>query len=89
LLVTHPKVADVAVIGAPDDEMGEKVVAIIQPVNWGDAGQGLSEELRIFARAALGGVKCPRQFDFRQMLPREPTGKLLKRLLRAEYGKEA
>jgi acyl-CoA synthetase (AMP-forming)/AMP-acid ligase II len=85
LLVTHPKVADVAVIGAPDDEMGEKVLAIVQPVDWREAGTQLAEELRTFARSALGSVKCPRQFDFRQVLPREPTGKLMKRLLRDEY----
>jgi long-chain acyl-CoA synthetase len=85
LLVTHPKVADVAVIGAPDDEMGERVVAIVQPMEWNDAGEQLAQDLRSFTRAALGGLKCPRQFHFRQTLPREPTGKLLKRLLRAEY----
>jgi len=85
LLVTHPKVADVAVIGSPDEEMGEKIVAVIQPVNWAEAGALLADELRIFTRNALGSVKCPRQFDFREFLPREPTGKLMKRLLRDEY----
>jgi len=85
LLVTHPKVADVAVIGSPDEEMGEKVVAVIQPVNWAEAGALLADELRVFTRNALGSVKCPRQFDFREFLPREPTGKLMKRLLRDEY----
>jgi long-chain acyl-CoA synthetase len=85
LLVTHPKVADVAVIGAPDEEMGEKVIALIQPLDWSDAGTDLEEELRVFTRTALGGVKCPKQFHFRQSLPREPTGKLMKRLLRDEY----
>ena len=85
LIVTHPKVADVAVIGAPDEEMGEKVVAIVQPVNWTDAGPLFAEELRAFTRSALGSVKCPRQFHFREVLPREPTGKLMKRLLREEY----
>jgi long-chain acyl-CoA synthetase len=85
LLVAHPKVADVAVIGAPDEEMGERVVAVIQPMRWEDAGPALAEELRTFARAALGGVKTPRVFDFRRELPREPTGKLLKKPLIAEY----
>jgi long-chain acyl-CoA synthetase len=85
LLVTHPKVADAAVIGAPDEEMGEKVIALIQPLRWADAGPELAEELRVFTRAALGGVKCPKQFYFRESLPREPTGKLMKRLLRDEY----
>jgi long-chain acyl-CoA synthetase len=85
LIVTHPKVADVAVIGAPDEEMGEQVIAIVQPLRWQDAGPSLAEELRNFSRTALGGVKCPKQFHFREVLPREPTGKLMKRLLRDEY----
>jgi long-chain acyl-CoA synthetase len=65
--------------------MGEKVVAIVQPIHWGDASSAFAEELRTFARNALGGVKCPRQFHFRQSLPREPTGKLMKALLRQEF----
>jgi acyl-CoA synthetase (AMP-forming)/AMP-acid ligase II len=85
LIITHPKVADVGVIGAPDEEMGEKVVAIVQPLHWGDANSAFAEELRTFARNALGGVKCPRQIHFRQSLPREPTGKLMKALLRQEF----
>jgi long-chain acyl-CoA synthetase len=89
LLVTHPKVADVAVIGAPDEEMGEQVVAVVQPVDWADACDALADELRTFTKAALGSVKCPKQFHFRETLPREPTGKLMKRLLRDEYGKPA
>ncbi len=85
LLVTHPRVMDVAVIGAPDEEMGEKVVAVIQPVDPASAGPELAEELRAFCRASLSGVKVPRQFDFTDELPRHPTGKLYKRLLRDRY----
>jgi long-chain acyl-CoA synthetase len=85
LLVTHPKVADVAVVGAPDEEMGEKVVAVVQPMNWNEAGDTLRQELDAFARAHLSHVKTPRQIDFMEELPRHPTGKLYKRLIRDAY----
>ena len=85
LLVTHPKVFDAAVIGAPDEEMGEKVVAIVQPADMNEAGPELAEELRLFCKQHLSGVKVPRQIDFMEELPRHPTGKLYKRLLRDQY----
>jgi long-chain acyl-CoA synthetase len=85
LLVTHPKVADVAVVGAPDEVMGEKVVAVVQPLDWADAGESLRAELIAFARANLSHVKAPRELDFMQELPRHPTGKLYKRLIRDAY----
>lgn len=85
LLVTHPKVADVAVIGAPDEEMGEQVVAVVQPRDMAEAGAALAAELTDFARAHLSHVKTPRRIDFRAELPRHDTGKLYKRLLRDEY----
>ncbi len=85
LLVTHPKVADAAVIGAPDPDMGEKVVAVVQPLDMANAGPALAEELMAYLAPQLGRVKMPRQIDFRAELPREATGKLYKRLLRDEY----
>jgi long-chain acyl-CoA synthetase len=85
LLLGHPRVADAAVVGAPDEEMGEKVVAVIQPMDWADAGPGLAEELAAFARANLSHVKAPRVIDFMRELPRHPTGKLYKRLIRDAY----
>jgi len=85
LLITHPKVADVAVIGIPDEEMGEQVVALVQPATGVKADSELGEELRSFARKSLGSIKSPRRFEFCQTLPREPTGKLMKRLLRETY----
>ena len=85
LLVTHPEVVDVAVIGAPHDEMGEEVVAIVQPRDPSHAGEALAADLIAFARANLSHVKTPRRIDFRDALPRHDTGKLYKRLLRDEY----
>jgi len=89
LLVTHPAVADVAVVGGPHDEMGEEVIAVVQPVADDRAGPELAAELAAFCRQRLSGIKTPRRFDFVGELPRHPTGKLYKRLLRDRYwGKE-
>ena len=85
LLVTHPEVADVAVIGAPHEEMGEEVVAVVQPKDPLADREALAAELSQFARAHLSHVKAPRRIDFRDELPRHETGKLYKRLLRDEY----
>ena len=84
-LITHPRVADVAVIGGPDAEMGERVIAVVQPVDMAEAGPELAEELTRWCRAELSGVKTPRQIDFAAELPRHATGKLYKRLLRDRY----
>jgi long-chain acyl-CoA synthetase len=84
-LVGHPKVQDVAVIGGPHPEMGEEVIAVIQPVDMAEAGDALRDELTAYAREKLSGVKIPRRIDFRAELPRHDTGKLYKRLLRDEY----
>jgi len=89
LLITHPKVADAAVVGAPDEEMGEKVVAVIQPMDWDGDHEALRGELMAYTRQNLSHVKAPRVIDFMQELPRHPTGKLYKRLIRDAYwGKE-
>ncbi|HEV2363270.1 MAG TPA: acyl-CoA synthetase [Caulobacteraceae bacterium] len=85
VLITHPKVADVAVVGAPHEDMGEEVVAVVQPSDWDEAGEALAAELSAFARANLSHVKAPRRFDFMAELPRHPTGKLYKRLIRDAY----
>lgn len=84
-LITHPRVADVAVIGAPCPEMGERVVAVVQPVDMAEAGPDFAAELTRWCREELSGVKTPRQIDFATELPRAPTGKLYKRLLRDRY----
>jgi acyl-CoA synthetase (AMP-forming)/AMP-acid ligase II len=87
LLVTHPKVADVAVFGIPNDELGEEVKAVVQPTDLTAAGPALAAELQDFCRQHLARYKCPRSIDFTAELPRAPTGKLYKRLLRDEYWK--
>jgi long-chain acyl-CoA synthetase len=85
LLVTHPKVQDVAVFGVPNDDFGEEVKAVVQPVDMADAGPALADELIAFCRAQLSPIKCPRSIDFEAELPRHPTGKLYKRLLKDRY----
>ena len=85
LIIQHPKVADVAVIGAPDNEMGERVVAIVQPATGVVGDAALGEEIVAFARQHLSHVKAPRQVDFMDELPRQDNGKLYKRLLRDRY----
>ena len=85
LLITHPRVADVAVFGIPNADFGEEVKAVVQPADFADAGDGLAAELDAFCRQHLSGVKCPRSFDFDPALPRLDTGKLFKRLIRDKY----
>ncbi len=92
VLVTHPKVVDVAVFGVPNDDFGEEVKAVVQPVEMpadDEAAKALAQELIAFCRSELADVKCPRSIDFRTELPRHPTGKLYKRLLKDEYWKDA
>ena len=89
LLVTHDKVMDAAVIGAPDPDFGEKVVAVVQPIDMAGAGEALEAELRDFLAPNLAHIKMPKLFDFRSDLPREANGKLYKRELRDEYEAKA
>jgi acyl-CoA synthetase (AMP-forming)/AMP-acid ligase II len=85
VLTMHPSVADVAVIGVPNEDFGEEVKAVVQPAEGIVADDALGQELIRFCRQQLADVKCPRSVDFRSELPRHPTGKLYKRLLRDEY----
>jgi acyl-CoA synthetase (AMP-forming)/AMP-acid ligase II len=85
LLETHPKVADAAVFGVPNEEFGEEVKAVVVPQDPLDAGPELARELIDFCRSRLSTIKCPKSIDFESTLPREPTGKLVKKPLRQRY----
>ena len=89
VLITHPEVADVAVFGVPNEEMGEEVKAVVQPHDMARTGKDLEAELMAFCREHLSPIKCPRSIDFEAELPRTPTGKLVKRHLRDKYWPKA
>ncbi len=84
-LILHPKVTDVAVVGVPNEEFGEEVKAVVQPAPGASAGPELAQELIDWCRERISSVKCPRSVDFMDELPRHPTGKLYKRLLKDRY----
>jgi long-chain acyl-CoA synthetase len=85
VLITHPAVRDVAVFGIPDEEFGEQVKAVVQPADGVTPSEGLADELVAHCRASLARYKAPRSIDFADELPRTPTGKLYKRVLRDPY----
>jgi long-chain acyl-CoA synthetase len=85
LLITHPEVADAAVFGVPNADLGEEVKAVVQPMPGTLPDVAFAEELIAFCRQHLAHIKCPRSIDFAEELPRLPTGKLYKRILRDRY----
>ena len=85
VLNNHPAVRDVAVFGVPHAEFGEEVKAAVELEDGHEPSDALAEELIAFARRALAGYKAPRSVDFLPELPRTPTGKLYKRLIRDPY----
>ncbi len=85
VLTMHPRVMDAAVFGIPNEDFGEEVKAVVQPIDMSEAGPELERELLAFCKEHLAGFKVPRSIDFEPELPRHPTGKLYKRLLRDRY----
>src|SRR4029450_9737113 len=84
-MVMHPKVADVAVVGVPNEEMGEEVKAVVQLAPGIEPSPAVQAELMAYAREHIAHYKCPRSIDFEAELPRLPTGKLYKRILKDRY----
>ena len=85
LLITHSSVADAAVFGVPNEDLGEEVKAVVQVMPGVAAGPALEAELIAFCREQLASMKCPRSVDFIDAMPRLPTGKLYKKPLREKY----
>ncbi|MDE0236443.1 MAG: acyl-CoA synthetase, partial [bacterium] len=83
--IMHPEVADAAVIGVPNDDLGEEVRAVVQLVDPDRAGGDTEAALLTWCADRLAAFKCPRGVDFDQSLPRDPNGKLMKRYLRDRY----
>ena len=74
-----------AVFGVPNDDMGEEVKAVVQPLNWDDAIPEFKNELIEYCRSKLSTFKCPKSVDFKKTLPRQENGKLYKKSLRDRY----
>jgi long-chain acyl-CoA synthetase len=85
VLLAHPKVGDAAVFGVPDDDWGESVKAVIEPVDGVVPDEALAAEILEFCGTRLAKFKTPKSIDFTSEMPRDPNGKLYKRKLRDPY----
>ena len=85
VLLTHPKVGDVAVFGIPHEDWGEEVKAVVEPAPGVEAGPELEQEILAFCADKLAKFKTPKSIDFTDEMPRDPNGKLYKRKLRDPY----
>ncbi len=87
-LVLHPSVQDVAVFGVPNADFGEEVKAVVELAPDQVPSDDVADDLMAYAKEHLAGYKVPRSIDFTDALPRLPTGKLYKRLLKDQYWPE-
>ena len=85
VLILHPRVADVAVFGVPNEEFGQEVKAVVQPRDASETGADFAQELIAWCKGRLSGIKCPKTIDFAQSLPRLENGKLYKREIVQQY----
>jgi fatty-acyl-CoA synthase len=88
VLILHPRVADVAVFGVPNEEFGQEVKAVVQPREGADTGAEFAQELMTWCKARLSGIKCPKTIDFARELPRLENGKLYKREIVRGYSSQ-
>lgn len=85
ILTSHPDVADVAAFGIPDEDMGERLIAVVQPVDWATSGPVLAAQLEEWCKQHLATLKCPKFIEFVETLERDPAGKIAKKVLKDRF----